>query len=1508
MAETVEIRIPVTLDDKTSAGISSINRKVTTLEKSFDKASRALNNLLGNHTVHLTASDTATPKIADVEGAASQLDNYTADIYLAASDAATDIIKDAMDAASDADGTEATTYLEADDAASSVIEEVSAAANELDGRTVSIIVDANNAADSALNSAASTARSGIAGAMAAAGVSLGAADAVQTFASFEAGMSQVAAISGATGAELDSLTEKAKYMGATTKFTATESSEAFNYMAMAGWKTGDMLDGIEGIMNLAAASGEDLGTTSDIVTDALTAFGLSASDSTHFADVLAQTASNANTNVSMMGESFKYVAPLAGAMNYSIEDVSQALGIMANAGVKSSMAGTSLRRIITNLVSPTDKEAAAMEKYGIRLTDNEGRTKSLMGIMENMRDSLSGLSEEEQTAAASAIFGKQALSGALAIINASDQDFQALSDSIANADGASARMADTMLDNLSGSITLMQSALEGVKISLGEGVAPSVRAFVDSITDNLPTAASIVEDFFTGFNDDIEKMKTSTEWQESDLFGKIDIAWDTLIVQPFSNWAQNDGASALSGVFGELIDAAVTLLPGGEQAGLTDWLEGGVLALAGLKIGEMATNVYTLGSNIGSFSWGSLSTGGVIAVGITAAAGAILALNLAIDAYNEKQIKTSLSDHFGEIELTNAESQAIADKVIDATWTVNVETVLGMVTEKTALWQDVQSALNGMNAIEYKAKVGVTLTEEDKGSYIQNMDTFVSDVTKALEGETYTAHLSVTTILGDTETGKTLASAIESWTLSDEIEMSSLSSQLTSAVDEALSDGILSVDEQSHIAELQSKMQAILGKWGEYQSRAQWQVLQDRYGNLSGAELTGGSYEKLIEDMHIRRDSNNDQLDQLSQSFYETLAAMEGSGRLAELGMTYEGVAAEWSRAIQFEKDREDAAILGFQANTLNSAYGSEISGWQSSSAEGQGKALGTLGTYLTQDENGNLISNGDVLSAAENSLGNFTNYRADKGLSHLYEDYMLPDVDSMQSKIDSYIAEGKAVPQELYDSWMEGIQIGAAAGNQEAGWQMMANSIVESGDEALKTAAQDGMLGTELQEAMARAVAELGTGEEYSIDSVKASIEEMELTKDSADAFQNAVNNFVSGMGESGATFGAGEGGNVHVQLGNEDGAVEQFLSALNMTEEQVQQYMAGQTITLSPGVEFDLDSSKLAEALSIEGASLTGGTTTLEGGSVAMQYHLDPGSTIWSIAGSIAGEGADASTIANISDQILAANGWSGEDAQNLEPQDVYVPVNLILQPAEEGGEGGGGAADIRQEVQEETNEIFSEPMETPGSTNVTITQENNADEVRDGVGGDLGNTFSSSIPVSAHAVVTVSWELANGVNMLNSSNGASVPLSVSLAHSATGRFVDSPMLSWIGEDGPEFVIPVGADKRDRGLDLWMAAGEALGVGAFADGGAVDVSGTAPSWAEDAAGAYKSGSGGNSQPINVEVSMNPVININGQNVAEDRLIDMIKAHLSEISDSVAGELAAKLETIFKNMPTEVA
>lgn len=308
---------------------------------------------------------------------------------------------------------------------------------------------------------------------------------LQTGMDFEAGMSQVEAVSDASAGEMEQLEAKAKQMGATTKFSATEAAEAFNYMAMAGWKTGDMLDGIEGIMNLAAAANADLGTASDIVTDALTAMGYAAGDAGKLADIMAAASSNANTNVEMMGHTFKYAAPIVGALGYSMEDLAVATGIMANAGIKGEQAGTTLRAGMLRLTDPTKEMSEVMEKYGISLTNSDGSMKSLMEVMQMYRSKLGGLTEAEQAQTAAVLFGTEASSGWLSIINASDEDFEKLTQAVNNSEGAAKKMAETMQDNLKGDLEELGGALETVGLQAYDGFSNPMRQAVQEVTETM---------------------------------------------------------------------------------------------------------------------------------------------------------------------------------------------------------------------------------------------------------------------------------------------------------------------------------------------------------------------------------------------------------------------------------------------------------------------------------------------------------------------------------------------------------------------------------------------------------------------------------------------------------------------------------------------------------------------------------------------------------------------------------------------------------------------------------------------------------------------------------------------------------------------------------------------------------------------------------------------------------------------------------------------------------------
>ena len=482
---------------------------------------------------------------------------------------------------------------------------------------VSAALEQNNAAISQTK----TQLAGTLGTLAALGGAIYAGP-VKKAAEFEAQMSTVKAISNASADDMKRLSEEAKHMGATTQFTAVEAGKALEYMAMAGWKTDQMLGGLPGIMNLAAASGEDLGQVSDIVTDALTAFNMTADQSGRFADVLAQASSNANTNVSMMGSTFQKVAPVAGALGYSVEDMSLGIGLMANASIKAEVAGTSLKTALANMAKPTKQMQAYMDKYGISLTNADGSMKTFRGVIDNLRSSLGGLSESEQVAAATAIFGKESFAGMLAIVNASDADFKKLSDSVNNAAGAAERMAQIKLDNFEGKVTLLKSAFEGLQIALGDALLPT-------FTQGAENAAELISKLTEFINANPELVRTIVKVTAGLLafkaaaltakLGFLELKGGVLTVQKVM--ALFKGKTALAGV--EAVGFAGKVK--GVAKSVTGYF-GGIGSAAGgvgRAFGQMFSGTKIGGAAGGVFSKLFSGVGGVAARAFTGVAGTI---------------------------------------------------------------------------------------------------------------------------------------------------------------------------------------------------------------------------------------------------------------------------------------------------------------------------------------------------------------------------------------------------------------------------------------------------------------------------------------------------------------------------------------------------------------------------------------------------------------------------------------------------------------------------------------------------------------------------------------------------------------------------------------------------------------------------------------------------------------------------------------------------------------------
>ena len=1582
MAETIRIEIPVNVVDNTGSGTSSVTRNLTAMERAFERADRAAQRFQRRSGVaaeiEIGADDNATPVLSTVENATEQIDGETAQVEVSADDSATQIVNSASNAVENFDGQSGDAEIGADDSATPVVSAASDAVENFDGMSgdaeigasdeaTPVIRAAQDAAESwggsvfnatigvidaataPISKLASIAKNPVVQGASLIGASFGVAESVNSFQDFESMMSQVKAISGATGQAFDDLTAKAQEMGATTKFTATESAEAFNYMAMAGWKPQQMIDGISGIMSLAAASGEDLGTTSDIVTDALTAFGLQAGDAGHFADVLAQASANANTNVSMLGESFKYVAPVAGAMNYSVEDTSLALGLMANASIKGSMAGTALKTSLANMAAPTDSMAAAMDKYGISLTDSEGNMKSLRGVIDNLRGSLGGLSETEQTAAASTIFGKEAMAGMLAIINASEEDYNKLSTAIGNSKDAAEGMADTMLDNLKGSFTLMQSAIEGTENAFGKRLSPYLRGIAGGITDMMPeitdginAVMDVVDDKIAGVKRKITDMTGSDEWKNADLFGKIDIAWDSIIAKPFGNWASGDGAQLISSGLGTLFSSAAAILPGGEKAGLTSWLSAGILAKGAATVAQKGKSIVEtlspIGDAIGNITEaagnandvmdfvGNLSSMipvgakvGLAAAGITAA---IIGIKLAIDKYNQTQLENSLEEHFGKIKLSADEVKDAAAGILNQKYLTNVELALNEVQNADNLRAEAQKALESNDVLEFKSRVGITLTADEQQEYTDNINTFVESKISELESRTFAAHIHVQTYLAGTEDGQTLAQNIKEWARADNLELSDLSSQLSQKVSEALKDGIIDVNEEEAISALQEKMNSITARWKEAEAQAQWDWINQKYGHLSAADLESGSFTDLMDEMRSQRETAMESIKADTTQWYSELEAMKDYGRITP--EQYESYKEQTGWYVRGQEGSELSKSLELGSNTLNDTYGEKITGNIQTLTETAQNALKSAETSLQSGSYDTIASTFDNMFTSMDNGKGFLGIGADadqRALNELYQS-MAPDVSQMGSLIDQYREAGQAVPKSLMEGYKEAIEVGAAAGDVDAAWQNYANQILESGSEEMKSVLTDPnnpmyesvreQLPEELKTAIDRATAET-TPDEITLEGLRAAVDgDVDIDKDS---WVSALNEKLGDLATTEEVTADNvkikvEQGDCLWEIGNALGIDWQTIAEQNGIESP---YIIhpDQELTISMDTikaEMDGDKAQAAieqamSALDAEGAEMS---VTAEGVKVDLaNVEVDSDvaaaqieSALGMESGTLAANGIEIQAGATVTIpqelvQVDTSGIQSATEAQTeTEPVETDTSANVNITEATTDASGA------KEQAQSEVESTFSESMPADGHTDVTLDQTNNAAEVYSEVASEVQSTFSNPIAASCTVNVTLDWHITNpSAGITTSGSGSSVKASIT--GNAEGSIVTGPLLSWVGEDGPEAIIPLGSKRRDRGMDLWLQAGRALGVKEYADGGMIGDVPLSGGSSDSSSGS----SGNNGDKGQIVVNMNPVFNINGE--GGNDTVNSIKEKLKELINEMSGELASRLLESYANMPT---
>ena len=822
-------------------------------------------------------------------------------------------------------------------------------------------------------------------------------------ASFESQMSTVQAISQASESEMARLKALAKQMGIETKFSATEAGQGLEYMAMAGWDVDSMLAGLPGIMNLAAASEEDLGQVSDIVTDAMTAFNLEASRSAEFADVLAQASARSNTDVAMMGQTFKYVAPVAGALGFSIQDTATAISLMANAGIKGEQAGTSLRAIFSRIVKPTAEVASAMERIRLSVTNSDGSMRSLDEILRDLRAGFSGLSESERASTAASLASQEAMSGMLALVNASDEDYEKLSDSIYHAKGAAEEMAGVRMDNLKGDVTLLKSSAEGAGIAIYEGLSEPFR----------------------------EGVQTGTEWLNS-FTESVEENLPTIRREVKS------AGSALMGFADPVLELGSWFLQHPEviQGGLT----GLVSALLTFKAAKGITSAVKL---FGSLS-GMIKAWPVAAAGL--AIGGIAGITSAVKAAARERAVKNLAEHFGDVTLSIEELGEAAKHILGDDLFFGIEEMERSSTRADDYYQTMKDSMEAVQKTDWKLSMGIELKEGDAQEYVAAVDAYVQNAQDYITEKGYELNLAVDLVMGEAGTGLSEDSGAFYQALLAQLDP--LKENISAALQDITENG-LTLDKQKIVSDYLGQMAEITSMITEAENAAKLQMIQGKY---AGAALDADSFQNLQAELVNYTEQAIQSTDEAYQKVLTSLNAQRLAGEKGmEGGISQEEFDARSAEAAQsYYQSKAETILNGQQAmvDTIMATYGDEIEPVLDSVNQKLDEKVGEVMTnphnMLPEDFMQGLqwaiseaMAEAELPSDAQDALGMLV-----KGME--------PSEEQMTQLINQMTQSGQAIPQAFLEGMQSIDMIRAASGDEEGLWGTVGQIIAESPEQAL--------------------------------------------------------------------------------------------------------------------------------------------------------------------------------------------------------------------------------------------------------------------------------------------------------------------------------------------------------------------------------------------------------------------------------------------------------------------------
>lgn len=1356
------------------------------------------------------------------------------------------------------------------------------------------------------------------------GIPIGLGDTIETYKNFEAAMSRVKAITGASGNEMERLSKKAMEMGNMTKFSASEAVEGFHSMAESGWKTQDMLDGAEGVMSLAAATGEDLGEISGLVAGSLAAFGAKALESGHFADVFVQTMANAGAGVQTLGESLNSAAPAAGAMGYVLEDVSLALGLMSMASVEGEEAGNALKTALENMSDPTKDMASAMKQYGISLTDSQGNMKTLKGVMDNLRSSLGGLDREQQKAAVSALFGEEAMAGILSIVNTSESDYNKLADAIGKADGASKKMSHTMSDNLEGAFKSLQNAAEKVKLSFGERLKPYIQELATWLTDRMPEIEAGLNRFMDYVDQAVEQLKTkiteftgTSQWKNVDLFGKIEIAWNEIIAEPFLIWWESKGRSLIA-------DKARSI-----GQGIGYGVTAGLMALLGIDLSEAVDEGAGIGSAFArglleGFQTDALKGGiGEIIKGIFSSAAEVLPGNEG--AGLSSWLSAALVAHVtGTVVKTGAKGFKLGKSFLGS------ETVKGIIG----------SADMGTGVLGFGAKAAIKMG----GGNLAGGASLSSGALSAL---------GLGAIAGGVVGGATLISGgmdlYKGFKSDNEKEASAYKESAawkTGGVAAGAAAG------------------AALGVWAGGIGAIPGALIGAGIGGIAGW-IKGDSVKKdYEEDLKAAQEAEAAAALKAQQAKYQSQDLKDA---LADTTMTAEKFGQKFQEAVG-KKLQSRFGDIKLSLMEIRDAAQMIVFDGQSDQVERFAQAAVNAQYAFSE------------LHASAMTLEKL-NWKASLGLK-----FSAADSEGYKAGIENLIQSAKSYVEnshyEVYAAFDLLLDVDSSSpklmglNEMYAGLGEQIESLESELEAKMEGAFKDGIMNperlseiTDLQNQITEITNKVSDAR------TEAKFEKMKVKYSGADMDAASFAQMQAEIQQQTEALNQGydealEIGITNLNLAKAEGKITQ-----PQYDEQMKALTEGYQAKISD-LQVRAESFQLEAIAEAFGNDLEGILPELEGTTAeklgtafhnAMASGVDV--TTWDLETAskwLGLEGLSRETQAAVTELMnqLAltlpesavkspSNEESKPDLSGLLSQGLYEqlaaadlttamdPIKGMIQTGlitgiaaiKESGIGAGvgneiGAAIASADMQPINSGIDTLKLNTKAALDTAFA-----------VG------FSTTVPVWVRPefkLVVEGLPYHFPQSSLLEEPAANAGKTTKVTPKANGGFVNGPMLSLIGEDGPEAIIPLGSKRRGRGLSLWEKAGRLLGVPGFADGGMIgneryshnpaigndnfsEISKTIRSFPEGGRNALEPtadmvpmkaapGSGDKKEEglrnveIKVEVHASPSIQVSESGKSETDVLRIIKGHMKEMADELGGEIASRLEAVFSNMPLKEA